>query len=1018
MQIDAQKKLSDLLNEVGISLPAASAAVEITGICADSRLVQPGNLFVAVVGLAVDGHRFVEQAIVGGCAAVIFESGRLPAVAADGRQPVMIEVTDSQQTLGVLAAAFYGQPASRLKMIGITGTNGKTTTSYLTETMLRHAGFRPGVIGTVNYRYQDARNCQVELPAPHTTPDAPTLHCLLKEMADAGTTHVIMEVSSHALAQQRLAGLEFDVAVFTNLSRDHLDFHGDMAQYFASKKLLFTDHLKTGSHALIVRESSFADQTTGQQGWGERLATELAIEQPDRGHYLTCGLTGPNTIHAERASFDLQGITAEIATPAGTVAIRSPLVGEFNVKNLLTAVGIGFTLGLDSDTISAGLGATTGVPGRLQRVSPSEVDHDGPLVFVDYAHTPEALENVLATLRQCRPRRLICVFGCGGDRDRGKRPIMGEVVGRLSDIAVATSDNPRSEDPTAILAAIEQGLRQSLPTRAAIETLLRKNSKGYDIIPARRQAIRAVISNCRAGDVVLISGKGHENYQIIGSQRHFFDDRIEAGKQLGLRNRPQPAWTLETVLAATGGQVVGAEYLHTDRFRAISTDTRTMRPGDLFVALSGENFDGVAFADEAARKGAAGLLLNRLPDVAPNGAAAWQDVPIILVADPLQALGDLAAFHRLLLAELLVIAITGSSGKTTVKEMTAAIIARKMAAIKTEGNLNNLIGMPLTLLRATADHRAAILEMGMNRPGEIARLAAIAAPDISCITNIQAAHLAGLGSITGVARAKNEIFSGTKPTGTLIVNGDDPMVRAQARQHSHNKIVFAATPAGRRHKPLIRATRIKNLGEHGIAFTLQIGREAGRVRLTAIGRHNVGNALAAAAMSYVAGIGLPDIVAGLEQYRPYTKRAKIERLACGLKVINDSYNANPSSMLAALAALQDVKNEHRTVALLGDMLELGDYSLAAHQNIGTAAARLGCDFLAAYGSYAEAMIEAARAAGLPAARARAFTEKNDMTGWLIKLLGAKEVMAGDWLLIKGSRGMRMESVLEELSKVA
>ena len=532
--------LVDLLQSVPYRGDSDIKGIAISGITADSRQVQPGNLFIAVPGQAVDGHRYIPEAEARGCAAILAEQGRMPP---GGKRTVAtIEVDDTRAALGLVAANYYGHPAREMRMIGITGTNGKTTTAYLVEAIIRATG-RPGVIGTINYRYLSRDDEKVTLEAPLTTPDPITLHRLLRRMAAAGVSHVVMEVSSHALEQKRLAGLLFDIAVFTNLSRDHLDFHGDMETYFNCKKILFCEHLKTDGKAVVILEPP-ADASSDRPGgpgsnWGHRLRAILdsqAAKPAGRqslahGHsvrVVTGCLTGPCDIYPETFSSDLDGITAEIVSPQGVLRLQSPLVGAFNLKNLLAAIGVGISLDLDSRQLEAVLAAVRGIPGRLERIQ----SKGGGYVFVDYAHTPDALENVLTTLRSLKPARLICVFGCGGDRDTGKRPLMGKVAARFCDVVLVTSDNPRTEDPEKILVDIEQGLLASSLSRVAADTLIAEQDKGYDIISSRREAIRTAVCNVRAGEVVVIAGKGHENYQITDTGKHFFDDRLEVKKYL------------------------------------------------------------------------------------------------------------------------------------------------------------------------------------------------------------------------------------------------------------------------------------------------------------------------------------------------------------------------------------------------------------------------------------------------------------------------------------------------------
>lgn len=529
------KKLGELFDDVECSIGGSVKNREISAITSDSRQVKPGALFVAVAGQTADGHCFVEQAIAKGCAAVLVEHGRYADKC--GADAVCLEVADTQRALGQIAASFYGHPANSMKLIGITGTNGKTTSAYLLEAVIREAGGNPGVIGTVNYRYNG-----IELPAPLTTPDPVVLHGLLRRMADSGVTHVIMEASSHALDQKRLCGLMFDIALFTNLSRDHLDYHGDMTRYYVSKKKLFLEYLKKDGKAVVVKSQDVSagdDNQASPQQWGKRLVDDLLLsaqwkgQAKGRGDIVTCGFNDCE-VKAVKFTEDLQGIVVQVETPAGNFHINSPLVGDFNVRNLLGVVGAGLALGIQPEVIARGFAkAKNGAPGRLERVAP----RSQAAIFVDYAHTPDALENVLRTLRKLTPGRLIVVFGCGGDRDRGKRPMMGEVAGRIADVALITSDNPRTESPMKIIKGIEEGMKRLAVPRLRAEALLKRPwLKGYDVIPSRRAAIATAVRYARQGDVVLISGKGHENYQITSTGRIFFDDRLEVSRQAAAIN--------------------------------------------------------------------------------------------------------------------------------------------------------------------------------------------------------------------------------------------------------------------------------------------------------------------------------------------------------------------------------------------------------------------------------------------------------------------------------------------------
>jgi murE/murF fusion protein len=1014
------KQLTHLLEGVECNITGDIEETVITGLCSDSRQVKPGNLFAALKGFSVDGHNYLRQAVSAGCSTLLVNRGwQENAPDTKTRLKVaIVEVADTKTALGYISANYYDHPDRELTVIGVTGTNGKTTTTFLVESLLKACGRRPGVIGTVNYRYNDKNNKHIEMKAPFTTPESPTLFALLRTMADEDITDVVMEVSSHALVQERLTGMEFDIGVFTNLSRDHLDFHTDMQDYFTSKRLLFTNYLKPAGQVVIVLDNvapeteSDLDAQGKSNNCSKQMHTELGALFQARENsppIITCGMNKGCDIHPHKYAIDINGITTKISTPAGSMPIKSPLVGEFNLRNILCAIGIGIAHDKKRDCMKNGLEALKTIPGRLERIGTGKITTPHPTVFVDYAHTPDALENVLEALLKISPKRLVCVFGCGGDRDPGKRALMGEIAGKFCDVVVATSDNPRSETPEMILAQIEKGLsRAGLKKVSAPKTLRQQDGRGYDILVNRRLAISTAVRFANPDDVILICGKGHENYQISRKGKIFFDDRVEAEMQLQAKSGVPHAWKLEWVQQITGGQL----YLPVDNpvtFNNISTDTRTIQAGDLFVALQGENFDGRLFTEKAVKKGAAGLLINHIPGHKKPDLDFQPSIPVLLVPDTIAALAQLAGSLRRWNSALQVLAITGSSGKTTVKEMTGAILKQSRNILKTEGNFNNLIGLPLTLFRLKPEHEIAVLEMGMNRPGEIASLTEIAEPDVACIINIQEAHLEGLGDIRGVAKAKNELYTGLKPEGKVIVNLDDGIVSSLAEALKQEKITFGCHPDA-----FIRAANIKSLGEIGMGFTLHVGNETRQLTIKCLGHHNVTNSLAAAAIAHGAGSSIDEIAKGLAAFKPYDKRSRVEELPSGLRVLNDCYNANPASMQAALNTLIDLKNNNKTIAVLGDMLELGHKTDEAHSTLGRTVKELGIDYLAAFGNQAENVVTSAKNSGMAPAAAHGFRSKKDLAFWLHELMQNEKIGSGDWLLIKGSRGMRMEEVLELL----
>lgn len=457
---------------------------EIEGIAYDSRQVRPGWLFVALHGHKQDGTDYIADAVSRGAVAVLSDSDCW-----SGRNVAMIVVHDTRQAMAEVASAFYEEPSRHLQMIGITGTNGKTTTSFLARDILRAADRSPGLIGTIRYEIG-----QRVIPAGRTTPESPDIQGMLDRMLKAGCRSAVMEVTSHGLDQKRVWGVDFDVGVFTNLTQDHLDYHHTMERYFAAKTLLFRalGQMEKRAHAVINIDDPWGMQLANTNGFTARL--------------ITYGTHPSAMVMAEDVQVSAVGSTFRVVTPWGAAPVRLNLPGAFNVSNALAAAASCGVLGVDVHLIADVLGRAETVPGRMERI-PSD---RGFNVYVDYAHTPDALTNALTTLRALTKGRLIVVFGCGGNRDRGKRPIMGAAAARLADHAVVTSDNPRGEDPAAIIGEITAGM----PAGSAFDTEV-----------DREKAIFKALTMAGAGDTVLLAGKGHENYQEFENTVVPFDDR-------------------------------------------------------------------------------------------------------------------------------------------------------------------------------------------------------------------------------------------------------------------------------------------------------------------------------------------------------------------------------------------------------------------------------------------------------------------------------------------------------------
>lgn len=500
------KKLIEVLSGAEVDGPVDR---DVIAIHYDSRRVTPESLFVALPGLKTDGHKFIEHAVKRGAAAVLVEK---PVTAI--RRATVIRVPDAREAMARLAAQFHGHPDRRMKVIGITGTNGKTTTAFMVQHILKEAGIKTGLIGTVRYEIGER-----VIPASRTTPEAVELHEMMAQMVRQNCGAVVMEVSSHSLDQKRVLGIDFDVVVFTNLTQDHLDYHKTMDNYFEAKSILFKSLSSNGKIGMAVIN---VDDPRGRE----------LVAMPLKAAKLTYGIENEAMVRGRMLAVNCVGLKFEVATPKGEDRISLPLFGRYNVANALGALGACMTLGVKLPTMARALKSLPAVPGRLERV-----DCGQPFqVFVDYAHTDDALKNMLTTLRESTTKRLLVCFGCGGNRDTRKRELMGRVASQLADFSVLTSDNPRKEEPRAIISQIEEGFSDA-------------GSAGkYEVVEDRREAISRVLAMAEEGDIVVIAGKGHETYQEFADTVISFDDREVAREYLTqcLKNRhsntpPAPA---------------------------------------------------------------------------------------------------------------------------------------------------------------------------------------------------------------------------------------------------------------------------------------------------------------------------------------------------------------------------------------------------------------------------------------------------------------------------------------------
>ncbi len=895
----------------------------------DSRDITAGDLFIACPGLVGDGRAHIASAIAAGAAAVVthLDPGESPS---DARWAVpVLGVVGLRARLGGFASEWYGRPSAALRVIAITGTNGKTSCAQWIAQALRGAGIPAGVIGTLGVTLPDGRPEAGHL----TTPDVVNVHRTLARLRDLGARCVMMEASSIGLDQGRLDGVSIAVAGFTNLTRDHIDYHGDMQAYEAAKARLFT--WPGLAHAVIN-----ADDPAG-----------LRMAQVCRAPVVRYGIElapGAGHVAARAVHAVPEGVQFDLYLGQDTGRVRSCMAGMHNVSNFLCVAGVLATQGWKAEQIAAALSMLQPVDGRLEQVVNPLTDRVVAQVVVDYAHTPDALERALQALRpqaHARAGRLWCVFGCGGSRDAGKRPIMGEIAARLADRVVVTSDNPRNENPDAIIAQIVAGLP------ADTQHIL--------IEPDRAQAILHAVMSADPADIVLIAGKGHETYQEVAGRRQVFDDR---------------QWARAAMLLLQG--------------RPLQSDSRKITSGAVFLALRGDKFDGHDYLAQVSAAGACAAIVDH--------AVSGEPITQLVLGDTRAALLQLGLAWRRRFA-IPLIAVTGSNGKTTTKEMIAAILAAwqgEDGRLATAGNLNNELGVPLTLLRLTAAHKVAVIEMGMNHPGEIAVLAHAARPTVALVNNAQREHQEFMATVEAVARENAQVWRALSVNGVAIYPSDEEYTALWdelSAGHPRQRFGDAGRDAD------IWATEIA-ADALGSTFLMHTPAGTRRIALPVPGAHNVRNALAAAACALSAGAPLACVEAGLAGFRAAGGRMQPYRLPGGVVCIDDTYNANPDSVRAAIDVLASLPAPR--VLVLGDMGEVGDNGPAMHREVGAYAREMGVDRLLTLG---DATRESTLAFG-PGAGAYESVEQ---------VCEALRAIAPASVLVKGSRFMRMERIVKE-----
>ncbi len=881
-------------------LIAALAPAEVVGraptdvhdLAYDARAAGPGSLFFCVPGQRADGHDFAAEAVGHGAVALVVERPL------DLRVPQLV-VPDSRAAMAVAADEFFGRPTEELTVAGITGTNGKTTTAFLLYAVLAAAGRRPGLLGTVETRVDGERR-----PATRTTAEAIDLQGLFREMLDAGDRSCVLEATSHGSALRRLDRVRFGALVFTNLSQDHLDFHRDLEDYFQAKRRLFVG-VDAPPAAVNVGDAH-----------GRRLAEEL---RERGGPLVTFGFADDAEIRPE----GIAGTSAVTSLTAGGIRLRTRLRGHFNLENVLATVAAARLLGLPDESVATGVESLAGVPGRFEPIEEGQ-----PFtVIVDYAHKPGALENVLRAARELTAGRVICVLGCGGDRDRGKRPLMGRIASDLADVTVVTSDNPRSEDPLAIIEEILAGIAGQPEVepdrRRAIERAVELAA------PGRRRRDRRQGARARAGDrrprPAVRRPRGGR-----GGAAHAAGDRVIA-------------LSLGEVAELAPGRLEAAPWA--EHVTGLKTDSRRVEEGDLFVAVGG----GADFAKHAFARGAAAVLL---PD------------------DAFAALAALAGRVRGR-SPARFVAITGSMGKTSTKDILAAICAPQRRTVAAERSYNAEIGVPLTIGRVEEETEICILELAMRGFGQIAELCAFARPHLGVITNVGPVHLEKVGDLAGVIRAKGELVEALPAGATIVVPADFPVERADL--------------------DVVRVGVDVTLGSFDPPV---LETSLGTVEVDFSARHLAANALTALATARALGLEFPSrIEVDFTEWRNQELP-----LPGGGVLVNDAWNANPVSMRAALEHLATLAGERRTVAVLGDMAELGEHSDEGHREVARAVEAVGIELVVAIGP-----------------RAIAYGGRHVDTVEDALVLLDELLRPGDCVLVKGARAMGLERVAEALT---
>ena len=938
-----------LLKNLISNLQPNVAKLKINGISFDTRTIKKGNLFVSIKGSKNNGNNFIKEATTKGAKAIIY-SGKIKK----NNKVIFVKVKDTRDTLSKICAKYYKNKPKNI--VAVTGTNGKTSVSDFFYQIFKYQNKKSGFIGTLGFRKNNLlKNRQL------TTLDPLTLNKDLNEMKKLKINNAIIEASSHGLKQKRLNFLKIKVGIFTNFSHDHLDYHKSMKDYLSSKLLLFRNLLQQGS--TIITDTDIKQYNVIKK-----------IQKKRKLKILTIGSIS-NTFKIINHEIYKDSQILDIKYKNSIYKLKINLYGSMQIKNLLMAVLASKICGLKVENIFKKIDKIKSVNGRLEliRVLPNKSK-----IFLDYAHSPDALKNAILSLQEHFQKKITIIFGCGGDRDKGKRRLMGEVAKKYCDKIYVTDDNPRNENPKKIRNNIMKVLKNS----------------GATEIGNRKKAIVYALRKSDPHEVILIAGKGHENYQDLGKIKiHLSDKKIIKNFKYKNYNFHKQ----KNELAYNGAilkKIIKSKKSY--YFDGVSINSKTTKKNNLFIAIKGKKKDGHNFLNSAVKNGASYCIISSKTKKNPK---------FVRVKNTMNFLKELAENKRKSSSSKY-IAVTGSSGKTTVKTMLGNLLNKYSRTYFSPHSYNNKYGVPLSIANMSPDHEYGVFEVGMSKFNEINKLSALIKPHIGIITNISEAHLENFKSTKEIAKAKSEIINNIKKNGTLILNRDDIFFDYLKKVAQKNKINIKSF--GFSNKSDVRCLSIK---KHKYNFLLRISafEKNFLLKLNNRNRNNIMNILCCVAVLLEMNLNLDKIKNYFKRQGFLKGRGKINKVKKFNKkffLIDESYNANPLSVKSAIENFSNLeKKSKKKYFLFGDMLELGKNSGIYHKKISKFINNSDIDKTFVYGNKAIQTFKGV---------------KREKRGQIVKNLNSfnktfsKILENGDYLMIKGSNATRLNQISKQL----